>query len=192
MYSVQQIARDILHYWFTQPYLTFFQQSEQHDDILRNKFGKYFNMSGLYHLPWDTNARTFLCYILILDQFPRHFYRGTARAYACDPLAVSFLLKHYKRFLHQLTSTQKLFALLPLQHSEHLGHQQLGCRIIIKLLDKHPRDKVLQDMLHHQRGHYRVIKVYGRFPKRNQFIETRKNTKKETLYLATADPKLPY
>ena len=87
-----------------------------------------------------------------------------------------------------------MFALMPLQHSENIKDQIKGVKIL-KTLIKYERDKkeldILNEALKHQEGHLKVIKMFGRFPKRNQYISGRETTIKEDEYIRISSH-LPY
>lgn len=191
MPTIDDITDEVLAFWFQHDYMSFFRDSEKYDTVIKTKFGHILQLPTLHYLPWYTNKRTFLCYILLLDQFPRHIYRYTPKAYACDPTAVRFLKRYYKQFLHNLKPVEQLFALLPLQHSEHIKDQQLGVRIITQLLHQNPNNIILKDILYHQTEHLNVIRTFHRFPKRNKNLH-RVSTPAEVTYIKNSDPSKPY
>lgn len=190
--DIQDMANQLLTFWFRHPYVTYFKHSQLYDHSIKYFFGRWYNRQDLHYLPWDQNRHTFLCYVLILDQLPRHIYRGTPQAYAFDRKAVQFVQKHGPKFYSQMNPTELLFATLPFQHSESLTDQKLGLKILQSFIQKsHPNSPILQDALHHQKAHRDVIQSFGRFPKRNQYLK-RRSTKSELHYLEHADPSLPY
>ena len=80
--------------------------------------------------------RECLARIVVLDQFPRHIHRGTARAFSSDPLAVETA----KRLLalgwdRDMLPVERMFAYLPLQHSESLDDQERSCSLYEALKD---------------------------------------------------------
>ena len=63
---------------------------------------------------WLATPRECLARIVVLDQFPRHIHRGTARAFSSDPLAVETA----KRLLalgwdRDMLPVERMFAYLP-------------------------------------------------------------------------------
>ena len=68
--------------------------------------------------------------IIVLDQFPRQMFRGNARAFAADPLALEAahlaLARGYDR---ELLPVEKLFVYLPFEHSEALADQLRACEL---------------------------------------------------------------
>ena len=68
--------------------------------------------------------------ILVLDQFPRHMFRASARAFAADPLALEtarlIVALGYDR---TMLPVERLFAYLPFEHSEALADQLRACEL---------------------------------------------------------------
>lgn len=108
---------------------------------------------------WLTDPKAALGLILLLDQFPRNAFRGTAHMFATDPLA-----RHYARhllnagFIEQLDDELRLFACLPFMHSESLEDQEYS----LILHRQHAPDSMVWADDHHE-----IIRKFGRFPHRN-------------------------
>src|SRR5688572_5252840 len=63
--------------------------------------------------------------VVLLDQLPRNMYRGTARMYARDPLALAtaeIAIARYEQL--PLPLVQRMFLYVPLLHVEDLGAQE--------------------------------------------------------------------
>jgi uncharacterized protein (DUF924 family) len=124
---------------------------------------------------WQDDAGGALALVLLLDQIPRNVYRGSAHAYATDPLA-----RHFAR--HAIASgldalgPQDLrgFFYLPFQHSEDLSDQAQAVALYTAMGD--------ETMLPYARRHQEVIARFGRFPHRNAALG-RANTAEEDAWL---------
>src|SRR5260370_35294276 len=66
-----------------------------------------------------------LALILLLDQFPRNMFRGTARAFATDTKAQAAAKDALARqFDSALAPIRRVFLYMPLEHSENLDEQR--------------------------------------------------------------------
>jgi uncharacterized protein (DUF924 family) len=136
---------------------------------------------------WSRTPRSRLALIIVLDQFSRSAYRGTARAYAQDPKALALALEgiaigHYAALE---TPWEKTFSLMPLGHSEELPHLQAAVRLAEGLVEQGPAElrRVLEHSAAQARGHRDVIARFGRHPHRNAVLG-RASTPEELDYLA--------
>jgi uncharacterized protein (DUF924 family) len=137
---------------------------------------------------WAHGPRPRLALIIVLDQFSRSLYRGTARAFAQDPKALSLALQgievgHYAALE---TPWEKTFFFLPLGHSEDLAHQEAAIRLAEELVERAPADlrRILEHSAAQARGHRDVIARFGRHPHRNEVLG-RQSTPAELDYLAS-------
>ena len=127
---------------------------------------------------WRWRPRHCLALILLLDQFPRNIYRGTARAFAGDPRARE--LAHFavaRGFDRTLPATLRTFFYLPLEHSEALADQEL----VVRLFDAYGGPGSGE----YGRKHRDIIRRFGRFPHRNAVLG-RPSTPEEEAF--AADP----
>ncbi|HIK18525.1 MAG TPA: DUF924 domain-containing protein [Leptolyngbyaceae cyanobacterium M33_DOE_097] len=135
---------------------------------------------------WAGEARSRLALILVLDQFSRTIYRGTAQAFTQDPKACDLTLEgleigHYAALK---TPWEKTFFLLPLGHSEDLRKLELAVKLAADLLlDASPDQRELLKFSAEQaRCHRDIIARFGRHPHRNEVLG-RKSTPEEVEYL---------
>ena len=117
---------------------------------------------------WQAAPRSVLALILLLDQFPRNMFRGTARAFATDFKALS-VAKHAvaRRSDGALATIERVFAYLPFEHSENLDEQHEGVRLFRQLADQ---DSSVSGYLEYVEGHLETIRRFGRFPHRNAIL----------------------
>ena len=128
---------------------------------------------------WRWRARHCLALILLLDQFPRNIFRGTARAFAGDPRACG--LAHFavaRGFDRAVTGALRTFFYLPLEHSEALADQDL----VVRLFDAYEG----ADSREYGRRHRDIIRRFGRFPHRNAVLG-RPSTPEEEAFAADPD-----
>lgn len=145
--------------------------------------------TGVLH-HWADRPRNRLALILVMDQFSRSIHRGTARAYALDPLARSLTREgiaagHYSALVSRW---EKTFFFLPLGHSEDLGDLDEAVRLAEDLAHAAPSAEraLLLHSAAQARGHREVVARFGRQPHRNAVLG-RASTPEELEYLARGD-----
>lgn len=128
---------------------------------------------------WITTPRGALALLILLDQFPRNMFRGTAAAFWTDCKARR-IAKQAIRMGHDAMTPEpeRQFFYLPLMHSEGLPDQE-RCVRLIKLSMSQTANKNLE----HARRHRDVIRRFGRFPSRNHPLG-RRDTEAERTYRA--------
>jgi uncharacterized protein (DUF924 family) len=136
---------------------------------------------------WDREPRSRLALILILDQFSRTIYRGTARAFAQDERACALTLSgielgHYSALE---TPWEKTFFFLPLGHAEQLQHLELSVQLADTLVDESLPEyrSLLAFSAAQARRHRDVVDRFDRQPHRN-YLLGRISTPAEREYLA--------
>ncbi|MFD1788806.1 DUF924 family protein [Sphingomonas floccifaciens] len=127
-------------------------------------------------LGWRAEPETILAAIILLDQFSRNLYRGQAKAFEADPLALS--LTHDaldKGWDAVLPPERAVFLLMPLMHAEQSQAQALSVAKFEALgLEKNAK---------FARDHAEVFERFGRFPGRNEALG-RGSTEEELDYLS--------
>ena len=196
-------AQDVLLFWFgPRPYtavsvqhhsrLWFGAQAApelipQADELIRDRFGDTMRAAESGDLAgWESSPRRRLALIVLLDQFSRHFYRGTAQAYAQDHQALSLSLSGMLYGADAaLDPLERIFFYMPLQHAESLDVQDESVAAFRRLLDEAPGElqTTFKEALSAATEHRAVIARFGRFPGRNAALE-RKNSAEEVEWLA--------
>jgi uncharacterized protein (DUF924 family) len=96
----------------------------------------------------------------VLDQFPRNMFRGSARAFAADPLAREAARLILERgWDKSYSDDERTFAYLPFEHSEAIEDQELS----LKLFEGNPNAEWA-------RKHWEIVRRFGRFPHRNAVL----------------------
>ena len=129
---------------------------------------------------WKNEPRSCLALVLLLDQFPRNMFRGTARAFATDAKARE-LTRHAiaSGFDRELSPIMRMFLYLPLEHSENLNDQLESVRLASELVAEN-RDYT--EILEQAEQHLEVFQRFGRFPGRNDALG-RQSTQEEMDFL---------
>ena len=98
----------------------------QTDELIRERFGSTMQAAQNGELSaWDSSPRRRLALIVVLDQFSRHFYRGTPAAYALDHQALSLSVSGSMVGADAaLEPIERIFFYMPLQHAEALDVQE--------------------------------------------------------------------
>jgi uncharacterized protein (DUF924 family) len=125
---------------------------------------------------WRATPSGTLALLILLDQFPRNMFRGSARAFASDARALEVAKYALDRDLDAgVAGDPRQFFYLPLMHSEILADQERSVRrFLLGLPSEHN--------LRHARAHRLVIRRFGRFPYRNAALG-RRSTPAETAFL---------
>lgn len=160
-------AAGLLHVWFRtlQP-SDWFGGSGEVDAMLARRFGKTLRaLGGQPVARFLTDRETARAAILLFDQVPRNIHRGSAQAFASDPLArllaKGVLARGWDR---SLPERERQFVYMPLMHSEDMADQRLSLAVFAA---RAPAN------LSFARSHYRMIARFGRFPHRNALLGRR-------------------
>ena len=126
---------------------------------------------------WTADAEGALALVLLLDQFPRNCFRGSAHSYATDGLA----RQHAKRAIDvgfdlQVDAALRLFFYLPFEHSEAMADQEYAMELFGGIGD--------DELMKYAVLHRDLIARFGRFPHRNASLG-RESTQEEIDYLAS-------
>lgn len=130
---------------------------------------------------WRRTAEGRLAEIIVLDQFSRQIYRGEARAFASDPMALA-LAQEAVAGGHDLAfePERRMFLYLPYMHSESLLIHQESLRL--------HQAMGIQEGIDYELAHQDVLKRFGRYPRRNAALG-RTSTSVEAAYCASDEGK---
>jgi uncharacterized protein (DUF924 family) len=182
-------AESIIHFWFApergseaDTFLSrWFFPTPEFDRLCTTRFLASYEDAAHGRLEdWKHEPRSCLALVLLLDQFPRNMFRGTARAFATDANARE-LTRHAieSGFDRELSPIMRMFLYLPLEHSEHLDDQLESVQLTSALVAENPD---YAEFLEHAVQHMEVIRRFGRFPGRNHALG-RQSTQEEVNFL---------
>lgn len=117
--------------------------------------------------------------VLLLDQYPRNAFRGSAKQYQSDALARKWADIAIKHDLDkQLDSVLCTFFYLPFGHSEHLEDQNRAVQL---------GERIGDPFLGFAKEHRDVVAKFGRFCHRND-VMGRQTTQEEADWMANEAP----
>jgi len=158
-------AAEVLDFWFKQERKAWFEKNPAFDEEIRSRFLLFYESAFEEKLEfWKQGPQNCLALVILLDQFPRNMFRGSARAFAADPLArkaARVILEN--GWDKAMTPDERMFAYLPFEHSEALADQE-RCLALMKEIAVLPETAELPKWAE---AHLAIIRRFGRFPHRN-------------------------
>ena len=171
---------DVQNFWFREiSREAWFAADEQFDALCKARFLKIHEALATDFRLADaiSSPERAIASVILLDQFPRNMFRGSARAFATDPLALAIAGAAIERaHAASLGKDQRLFLYLPFQHSESLADQDRSVELFRELGD--------DEWLRYAVDHRDIIRRFGRFPHRNDAL-ARASTSEELALLTT-------
>lgn len=177
-----ELERRIHEFWFGAPGSpehgnkreAWFKANDAFDAEIRALFMDDFEAAARGDLDaMADQANGALALIILLDQFPRNLFRGSARAFATDPKALSVADATVARGFDQtLSIIERTFVYLPYEHSERMEDQDRSVALYEALGDEESLDYAVQ--------HRVIIERFGRFPHRNAVLGRESTPEEET------------
>ncbi len=172
---------DILSFWLDEVGPSgWYAVDDDLDQKIRDRFMPTWEkaMEGSF-AQWLTYPSGALAYIILMDQFSRNMFRGEGKAFASDKMGLAAA----KQAIHlkwdmRIDEPARQFFYLPLMHSENLCDQDRCVRL---MKDRMPNGG--DSNLLHAKAHREVIRMFGRFPYRNEALK-RNSTTPEKAYVA--------
>jgi len=169
--------QDVLDFWFGEPgsegygdyRKAWFAKEPAFDQAVQARFAKLYQDAIKGRLDgWRDTAAGALALTVVLDQFPHHLFRGTARAFEADAKALALAEAAVgKSFDQQVLPVQRVFFYLPFEHSEDMARQDRAVALFARLASENPG---FRDYLDYAHQHREVIARFGRFPHRNELL----------------------
>ena len=191
----------ILAFWFKEQELSapqidrrmdiWFGEDEVFDHECKKEFSPDVDQASegqLNHWAHEPHGR--LALILLLDQFRRNIYRGTADAFAMDKAALKLCVEGAMEKKDKgLTPIQRAFFYMPLQHTESLKVQAKSVQLFGRLSEtvSATHRETFETIAQFAELHHDIVEQFGRFPHRNKLLN-RENTPEEDEYLAGDSP----
>lgn len=169
-------AAAVVDFWRESGPRRWFRKDPAFDAEFRGRFLAVHEHAAAGELDdWAKSWEGALALLILLDQFPRNAFRGTARMYATDEQARRIAHAALGRELDlQVPQELRNFMYLPLMHSEDPKDHELSVAKTAALGGEPHRHAV---------RHRRIIESFGRFPHRNALLG-RTSTEPEERFLA--------
>ena len=181
-------AGELLDFWFGAPGSqergksrdVWFRKDDAFDASIARRFGALFERAMRGELAaWGAAPQSLLAFIVLIDQFGRNMFRGSARSFAGDAMALAAAKSLVANGRDaQLTALERWFVYLPYEHSESLADQD-RC---LELMRSLAADPALADLPVWAEKHRAIIIRFGRFPHRNAILG-RESTAEEIEFL---------
>ena len=151
-----------------------YKKDEAFDQLFRARFEPAHMAAARRELDgWVETPDGALALMILLDQYPRNSFRGTAHQFATDPLALMLAKRAVARgHLAAFAPDLRQFLVMPLMHSETLADQDA----LLPLVEDMP------DTQKYALMHRDIIVRFGRFPHRNRALG-RETTAEEQAFL---------
>lgn len=197
--SADELVRDVLTHWFGSTEVgrydsldgqakVWYEGGKEVDADIRNRFGA--DVESALQGEWDNLIGNSeypmtgpLAMVIMLDQYTRNIFRGSAKAFAGDEKCIEVALAIVKgscwpRAKEQLSAPQLMSFLLPFMHQESMLHLDTCVDKICELMNDskaagEKADKVtklLESNLGYAQKHRDIVQKFGRYPHRNDVL----------------------
>jgi uncharacterized protein (DUF924 family) len=155
---------DVLAFWRAAGTAKWFSKDDALDAEITARFLTTYEAAAAGVLiAWEATPDDALALVIVLDQFPRNMFRGSARAFAADPLAREVADRALARgFDQHIPASERMFFYLPFEHSETITDQERATALFSSHGD--------EDLLRWAQLHADIIRRFGRFPHRNAML----------------------
>ena len=167
---------EVLAFWRAAGPKRWFAADSAFDAQIRERFLATHEAAAAGRLSaWEAAAESALALLIALDQFPRNMFRGAARAFSTDALALAAARRAIGRgFDLETPMPERNFFYLPFEHSENLADQERCVALTEATGDA--------EAVKWAKVHLDVIHRFGRFPHRNAALG-RVSTPEEIAFL---------
>lgn len=161
-----------------------FGGKEEDDRAIRERFGDTVERALRGECDhWRNDADGLCAYVVCLDQFTRAGWRGTAKAFAGDSLALAAALDAIRSGADiALPAIRRVFLYLPLEHAEDMESQELSVQKFEAMHKERPEHVPLKEAFRYAVAHRDIIRQFGRFPHRNRVLG-RESSAEESEYM---------
>ena len=168
---------EIIEFWFEEiEPRQWWIKDDTFDQQIRERFSKIHQQASRCELfTWRETALGRLAEIIVMDQFSRNMFRGTAQAFAQDQIALVLSQEAVNLMADsELPVQRRSFMYLPFMHSESLLIHQQAESLYRRLGDP--------SSLEYELKHKDIIERFGRYPHRNEILG-RESTEEEKEFL---------
>ena len=128
---------------------------------------------------WTSTPEGSFAFVILTDQFPRNMFREQGEAFSTDEMALSASREAIcKNWDLNRAEPERQFFYLPFMHSESLADQDECIRLIGARMPETGGENLI-----HAHAHREVIRLFGRFPYRNEALG-RESADGEKAYIA--------
>ncbi len=156
-------ALEVVNFWRDAGSEAWFRKDADFDDAFHDRFRELHFAAARRELDdWADDPQGSLALMILLDQFPRNCFRGTAHMFATDPLARFFARRALDDGHDQsVAKNLRVFFLMPFEHSENLADQHLCVEKMLPLGEELMKYAII---------HRDIIHRFGHFPHRNAVL----------------------
>ncbi len=179
-------ATAVLSFWLGEPpapQKQWFARSDATDAEIRTRFGATIESAARGELDaWASTPLGRVALVIVLDQFSRNVFRGTARAFAQDARALALALEAIASGEDlALGPVERHFLYMPFMHAEDRVHQDIGVGAFDRLAST-DAPAAITGAIKYARMHRDIVTRFGRFPHRNETLG-RASTPEEVEFL---------
>lgn len=167
-HSPADAAPAVLDFWFGQVGRDrWFAKSDALDERIRTRFAAlHRDVVSSEAKAWRDSPDYLLAAVIVIDQFSRNLFRGSAKAFVSDRLALALTrIALDRRWDEAMAPDRRQFLLMPLMHSEAMADQERAMIEFGRLGDA--------EVLDFARRHREQIARFARFPGRNAALGRR-------------------
>ena len=170
-------AQEVVRFWHQAGPAAWFSRDPAFDAQFERRFAAAHHAAARRECEaWMENPEGALALQILLDQFQRNCFRGSAHSYATDGIARHYATRAIESGLdRQVDASLRLFVYMPFEHSEAIEDQHRAVALIGALGEA--------EFTRYAELHRDVILRFGRFPHRNRALG-RVSAPEELEYLA--------
>ena len=169
--------QSVLDFWFKElSAKQWFAKDDDLDEDISERFSALHYQASIGELShWRNKPKSALAEIILLDQFSRNIFRGTAKSFAFDSLALVLAQEAIRRGDYKTYDAAEFdFMMMPFMHSESALVHEEGLPYF-QLSNN-------ENMKSYEQKHLDIIKMFGRYPHRNEILG-RESTPDELAFL---------
>lgn len=169
MRTTENSIEEVLAFWFGntpgERRKAWFVKDAAFDEEIRSRFLPLYESAAAGSLArWTESVHGALALIVATDQFARNMFRGSARAFATDPVALATAKRAVESSWDKgMLPVERMFVYLPFEHSESLAEQDRSVALFAPLNGF----SETSDAVEYAERHRAIVKRFGRFPHRN-------------------------
>jgi uncharacterized protein (DUF924 family) len=165
---------EILKFWQNAGPAAWWRKDAEFDARINRRFGDFHQLAakGEYD-DWRDEAQSCLALVIVLDQFSRNLFRGSAKTFAQDQYGLE--LAQYavaKGFDDNEPKKIYEFLYMPYMHSEKLEDQEACIELFRSAANKASLKAAIE--------HRDIIARFGRFPHRNNVLDRQTSPEEQT------------